>query len=71
MSKLFIYCNYSILFNDLLYWQPLPSRCRPNLTTTHEDDLEKLGCILQSGAWSFQPLFITVVANSVNPLYPR
>ena len=20
MSKLFIYCNYSILFNDLLYW---------------------------------------------------
>jgi hypothetical protein len=25
MSKLFIYCNYSILFNDLLYWY---SRCR-------------------------------------------
>ena len=20
ISKLFIYCNYSILFNDLLYW---------------------------------------------------
>ena len=20
MSKLFIYCNYSIIFNDLLYW---------------------------------------------------
>jgi hypothetical protein len=20
MTKLFIYCNYSILFNDLLYW---------------------------------------------------
>ena len=20
LSKLFIYCNYSILFNDLLYW---------------------------------------------------
>jgi hypothetical protein len=20
MSKLFMYCNYSILFNDLLYW---------------------------------------------------
>ena len=31
MSKLFIYCNYSILFNDLLYWQPLPSRYRPKI----------------------------------------
>ena len=23
MSKLFIYCNYSIIFNDLLYWPVL------------------------------------------------
>jgi hypothetical protein len=28
MTKLFIYCNYSILFNDLLYWWPLLLRCR-------------------------------------------
>jgi hypothetical protein len=31
MSKLFIYCNYSIIFNDLLYWLLLPSRCRPKI----------------------------------------
>ena len=29
MSKLFIYCNYSILFNDLQYC--IGSRCRPKI----------------------------------------
>ena len=31
MSKLCIYCNYSIIFKCLLYWQPLPSRCRSKI----------------------------------------
>ena len=35
MSKLFIYCNYSILFNDLLYWEPLPSCCRPKIVSSN------------------------------------